>query len=181
MKKGINAILISLLAVTLCTGCAGLNKRIDERRTERKKEIEEGYEAAREAAFGGHYRFLATRVYPGSGYPSRDIGGGSYFLSVDAYDVKAVLPFYGTQYMADRPASPGIRIDGKMENIMIEESDRRHRVLIRFSVRSGNDNYLVYLDIGPDFNANLSISSSKRSTITYSGKVIATEEEEEER
>jgi len=103
-----------------------------------------------------------------------------YYLTVNYYDVQAYLPFFGVQYMADMQIGSGISIDGKLEDIMIEESDSRRRVLVRFSVKSGSDNFIINLDIGPSAEANLTVSSTKRSTITYMGKVSPIEPEEEE-
>ncbi len=144
---------------------------MEELRKKREQKIEEGYKDMREIAFSGLYEFTATHVYPGGGFPSRDITGNRYYLSVNEYDVKADLPFFGTQYMPDKPGRSGVSFEGEMKNLMIEESDNRHRVLVRFSVDDESDNYLITMDIGPSGDANLTISSSKRSTITYVGKI----------
>lgn len=180
MKVKINGIFIIIIIPVLFTACAGLVEKIKERRQEREEEIAQGYEEMKELAFSGSYRFEATHVYPGSGYHAADVTGQNYFLSVHYYDVKAYLPFYGQQYMVDTQRTTGIKIDSKLENIMIEESDSRNRVLVRFTVPGEADNYLISLDIGPSGNANLTISSSRRSTISYTGKVTPLEIEEEE-
>lgn len=183
MKGETGKILIMLLIAFILPGCSVFEARIEEGRIKREQKIKEGYEAVRKMAFSGLYRFTATHVYPSGGYPARDIGGNRYYLSVDVYDVQAFLPFFGEQYMAARPGESGISIDGKLENLMIEESDSRHRVLIRFSVEEESDNYQVTLDIGPSGDANLTISSTKRSTISYVGKVnpLDIEEDKEEK
>ncbi|MFO7851802.1 MAG: DUF4251 domain-containing protein [Bacteroidota bacterium] len=185
MKLKIHGIFIVIIISILLTGCAALVEKIKERRQEREEEIAQGYEEMKELAFSGSYRFEANHVYPGSGYRTADVTGQNYFLSVHYYDVKAYLPFYGQQYMVDTRRTTGIKIDSKLENIMIEESDSRNRVLVRFTVPGEADNYLVSLDIGPSGNANLTISSSRRSTISYTGKVTPLkhegEEEEEEK
>jgi len=179
--KGIIRSVFILIIPVLLTDCAALTREMDKYREKRGKKIEEGYEAIRKMAFSGLYEFRATHVYPSGGYPARNIAGNRYYLSVNVYDVKAFLPFFGVQYMAGRPGESGISLEGKMENLMIEESDSRHRVLIRFSVEEESDNYLITLDIGPGGNASLSISSTKRSTINYVGEVIPVEPAEEEK
>ena len=179
MKGKIHGIVIMFILTVLLAGCAGLAGKMSEHREKREKKIEEGYEAMKKMAFTGLYQFEATRAYA-AGYSSMNLSGGIYYLTVNYYDVKAYLPFFGVQYMADTQIGSGISIDGKLEDIMIEESDSRHRVLVRFSVDSDSDKYLINLDIGPSGEANLTISSSKRSTITYMGKVTPIEPEEEE-
>ncbi len=179
MKSKIPEIVILFIIPVLLTDCTTLSRSMDNYRERREKKIEEGYEAIKQLAFSGLYQFEATRAYA-TGYASVDLAGGIYYLIVNYYEVQAYLPFYGVQYMADMQRGSGISIDGKLEDIMIEESDSRHRVLVRFSVDSDSDKYLINLDIGPSGEANLTISSSKRSTITYMGKVTPIEPEEEE-
>lgn len=176
--KGKSQEIFILLFVFLLTGCAALNRKMDDIREKREKEIQEGYESIKQMVFSGLYQFTATRAHAVGQY-SRDLSGVGYYLAVNYYDVKADLPFFGQQYMADNQRGSGILIEGKMENIMIEESDSRHRVLIRFNVDSRSDNYLINLDIGPSGEANLTISSSRRSTITFRGEVTPIEPEEE--
>ena len=179
MKNKIPEIVILFIIPVLLTDCTALSRSMDKYRERREKKIEEGYEAMKKMAFTGLYQFEATRAYA-AGYSSMNLSGGIYYLIVNYYEVQAHLPFYGVQYMADMQRGSGISIDGKLKDIMIEESDSRHRVLVRFSVDSDSDKYLINLDIGPSGEANLTISSSKRSTITYMGKVTPIEPEEEE-
>jgi len=179
MNNKIPETIILFILSVLLTDCAALNRTLEKQRERREKKIEEGYEAMKELAFSGLYYFEATRAY-GAGYASVDLTGGMYYLTVNYYDVQAYLPFFGVQYMADMQIGSGISIDGKLEDIMIEESDSRRRVLVRFSVKSGSDNFIINLDIGPSAEANLTVSSTKRSTITYMGKVSPIEPEEEE-
>lgn len=180
MKVKIHGILIMIIMMILLSACAGLVENIKKRKQEREKEIVQGYEAMKELAFSGSYQFTATHVYPGGGYRSVNVAGQNYYLTVHYYDVKAYLPFYGQQYMVGTRRETGIQIDSKLDKIMIEESDSRNRVLVRFTVPEKADNYLINLDIGPSGNANLTISCSRKSTISYTGKVTPLEIEEEE-
>lgn len=179
MKNKIPETVLLLIISVLLTDCAALHSTMDKHRERRQKKIEEGYEAMKELAFSGSYQFEATRAY-GAGFASVDLVGDNYYLIVNYYDVYAYLPFFGVQYMADTQRGSGIIIDGKLKDIMIEESDSRHRVIVRFSVNSGSDNLLINLDIGPGGEANLTVSSWRRSSITYMGKVIPIEPDEEE-
>ncbi|MBN1386988.1 MAG: DUF4251 domain-containing protein [Bacteroidales bacterium] len=179
MKGKLTGLVFILIIPVLLTDCAALTSGMDKYREKREKKIKEGYEAMKEMAFSGLYKFSAKRAY-GSGYPSIDIAGGRYYLIVHYYDVVADLPFYGIQHMADTERGSGISIDGKLEDIMIEESDSRNRVLVRFSVESNSERYLINLDISPGGEANLTISSLKRSTIIFIGDVTPIEPEKEE-
>jgi hypothetical protein len=179
MKGKITVIVFILLIPVLLTGCGALSRKMDEHHEKREEKIDEGYEAIREMVFSGLYQFKAKRAY-GAAFPSVDIAGGQYYLQVHYYDVVADLPFYGTRHLADIQGKSGIIIDNKLEEIMIEESDSRKRVLIRFSVEGDSEKFLINLDIGPGGEATLTVSSLRRSTISYIGKVTPTEPEEEE-
>ncbi|MCF8221510.1 MAG: DUF4251 domain-containing protein [Bacteroidales bacterium] len=172
-------ILIILLLLFYFYGCASIARKIDERREIREKRIAKGYENMKKLAHSGLYEFKADRAYS-SNYSSMDITGSYYYLIINYYDVEAFLPYYGTRYMADPHNTGGIRINGKLEKLMIEESDSRHRVRVKFSVSSNSETFLINLDIGPSGEAMLTISSSKRSSITYMGTVSETETETEE-
>ncbi len=179
MKTKVPEIAILLIISVLLIDCSALNRTMDKHRERREKEVEEGYEAMKELAFSGLYQFEATRAY-GAAFASVDLRGGIYYLIVNYYEVYAYLPFYGVQHMADSQRESSISIEGELEDIMIEESDSRHRVLVRFSVKGDSDTYIINLDIGPNADANLTVSSTRRSTITYLGKVTPFEPEEEE-
>lgn len=179
MKTNIFKItMLAVMALLLCQ-CASLSRKIEERRDRREKEIQQGYTAVKEMVHAGLYEFIATRAYP-AGYSSVDISGSSNHLTVRYYQVKAFLPFFGVRHMADAKGQPGIRIDTRMEDLMIEESDSRNRVMVNFTARGGSDKYRIILDIGPDGNARLTVTSTKTSTISYHGRVYPLEPEEEE-
>ena len=179
MKTNISKItLLALIPLLLCQ-CAPLSRKVEERRDRREKEIKEGYAAIKEMVHSGLYEFTATRAYP-AGYSSVDISGSNNYLTVRYYDVKGFMPFFGVRHMADAQRQSGIRIDTKMEELMIEESDGRHRVLVSFTARGESDTYRMTLDIGPDGHARLTVASSKTSTISYHGRVSPIEPEEEE-
>lgn len=179
MKTNIYKIAILAVIPLLLLQCAPLSRKVEERRDRREKEIKEGYADIKEMVHSGLYEFTGTRAYP-SGYPSVDITGNTNYLTVRYYDVEAFLPFFGVRHMVDRPMESGIRIDSEIEDLMIEESDSRHRVMVSFKARGESDRYSIMMDIGPDGNARLTVASSKTSTISYHGRISAVEPEEEE-
>ena len=184
MKRNRNILLLACAIPVILSGCALIESNSEEKRKEREKKLVEGYENIKKIVFSGNYIFEATHMYPGGGLPAKHLSGGNYYLEVDIYDVTSVLPFYGTSYLSGSPGESGIRIDGKMEDLMIEESDSRKRVLVKFSVKDDSDDYLILLSISPNGDANLTISSAKRSSISYNGNITQadiSEEEEEEK
>ncbi|MDZ7737824.1 MAG: DUF4251 domain-containing protein [Bacteroidales bacterium] len=171
---------LAIIPLLLCH-CSSLSRKVEERRDRREKEIIEGYADIKDMVHSGLYEFTATRAYP-SGYSSMDISSTNNYLTVRYYDVEAFMPFFGVRHMIDSKMQPGIRIDSKMEDLMIEESDNRHRVLVSFNARGESDKYSIMMDIGPDSNARLTVYSAKTSTISYHGTVSPIEpgmEEEE--
>ncbi len=180
MKRTRSIILIVCAMPLILSACALIESRSEEKRKEREQKLVEGYENMKKIVFSGNYIFEATHMYPGGGHPAKNLSGGAYYLEVDVYDVTSVLPFYGTQYISGIPGESGIRIDGQMENLMIEESDSRKRVLVKFSVKDDSDDYLISLSISPNGDANLTISSAKRSSISYNGNITQPDISEEE-
>ncbi|HCC70311.1 MAG TPA: hypothetical protein DEQ09_04055 [Bacteroidales bacterium] len=162
--KGKQGIIVILIIHFLLGGCAAIAEKMDERREKREKEIEEGYEAVKKMVFSGLYTFTSN----------------SNYLSVNYYDVEVFFPHFGAGDIKNLPGRSHLRINSKLENLMIEESDIRHRVLVRFTVDTKTDKYMINIDIAPNFDANLNISSSKISTITYMGKIRPIENEKEE-
>lgn len=181
MKGNSNIILLACAIPIILSGCALVESGSEEKRKEREQKLVEGYENMKKIVFSGNYIFEATHMYPGGGHPAKHLSGGNYYLEVDIYDVTSVLPFYGTRYLSGSPGESGIRIDGEMEDLMIEESDSRKRVLVKFSVQDDSDDYLISLSITPNGDANLTISSAKRSSISYNGKISQPDLSEEEK
>ncbi len=179
MKTNTFKITVLVIIPLLLCQCAPLSRKVEDRRDRREKEIKEGYAAIKEMVHSGLYEFTATRAYP-AGYSSVDISGSGNYLSVRYYDVKAFMPFFGVRYMTDATRESGIRVDTKLEDLMIEESDSRHRVLVVFTARGESDKYRITLDIGPDGYARLTVASSKTSTISYHGRVSPIEPEKKE-
>lgn len=172
MKRNSNIILLVCAIPIILSGCALIESRSEEKRKEREQKLVEGYENIKKIIFSGKYIFEATHMYPAGGYPAKSISGSNYYLEVDIYDVTSVLPFYGTRYLSAIPPESGIRIDGELEDLMIEESDSRKKVLVKFSVKDDSDEYLISLSITSNGDANLTISSAKRSSISYNGKIV---------
>lgn len=179
MKRNIFKITILVIIPLLLWQCAPLSRKVEERRDRREKEIQEGYAGIKEMVHSGLYEFTATRAYP-AGYSSVDISGTNNYLTVRYYDVQAFMPFFGVRHMADPQRQSGISINDRMEDLMIEESDGRHRVMVNFTAMGESDKYRITLDIGPDSYARLTVVSSKTSTISYHGRVSPVEPEEEE-
>jgi len=180
MKRTANIILTVCAIPVILSACALLGPGSEEEAKEREQKIVEGYENIKKIIFSGKYVFEATHMYPGGGYPAKNISGSNYYMEVDVYDVTSILPFYGERYMSAFPTESGIRIDGKLEDLMIEESDRRKKVLVKFSVEDDSDDYLISLNITSNGDANLTISSAKKSSITYNGKITRLEPSEKE-
>jgi len=179
MKNRFNIAVLLIFVMFIC-GCASVRENAKDRRERREEKIEKGFEEVKKTVFAGLYIFKARRVNPGAGFSPRDLTGYNSYLAVEYYDVESYLPFFGTVHIAELPNRPGINIEGKLENLVIEEKNYRHRVVVKFDVDTSDDKYQVTIDIAPNFDASLTISSSKRSTITYTGKLYQLEIDDEE-
>jgi len=179
MKAKLFRIFILAMTVLIACRCASYYRKLDERREKKEIKMAEGYDEMKRLVHEGRYIFTATRVHPLSFSPV-NVRGLGYFLSVNYYDVEARLPFYGRMHSYNPQDPTGIRIDGKLEDIMIEESDFNHRVQVKFSIKTKGEKFRISMDILPEGSARLTVSSVKRSSILYYGSVSVPEEEEEE-
>ena len=179
MKASLFRILILAMIALIACRCASYYRKLDERREKKEMAMAEGYGEMKKLVHEGRYIFTATRVHPLS-FPPVNVRGLNYFLSVNFYDVEARLPYYGRMHSYDPRYPTGIRIKGKLEDIMIEESDFNRRVKVSFSVRTKGEKFRISMDVLPEGSARLTVSSAKRSSIVYYGNVSVAEEEEEE-
>lgn len=170
MKRNIYKITVPVILALLLCQCSPLSKRAEERRERREKEIREGYAGIKEMVHSGLYEFIAKHAYP-MAYSPVDITSSIYYLRVRYYDVKAYLPFFGRRHTANIGRHSGIKIDAKLQDLMIEERDGHHRVLVTFNVPGEADKYRITMDIGPEGDTRLTVVSSKTSTISFYGKV----------
>lgn len=97
--------------------------------------------------------------------------GNTNFIRFEGETVEVFLPYYGVRYSGGGPGSEGgIKYEGPIENYQVEERLKQREVLVSFEGQNKDNEHLKFLiTLYPNGNANTSVTSSQRSTITYRG------------
>ena len=84
------------------------------------------------------------------------------------------MPFFGRAYSAVAYGNDtGFSFKGKPEKFTTEKSKRSFQ--INALVKGEADIFRLFLSVGSEGSASLSISSDNRSTISYQGEIFAPE------
>lgn len=119
---------------------------------------------------------------PGSNVSRIDLTGNSNYLKIDGDSISAYLPFYGERQLGGGYSNRtvGIEIDGEYRDLKVTKGKKDSKE-IRFSAKdknSTNENYNVYIQVFSNKTSNITINSSHRTRIRYSGKMTPLEKEE---
>lgn len=95
------------------------------------------------------------------------------YIRVNGENVKLFLPYFGVRHSGGGPGNEGgIKYEGPLENFKVEQRMKQQDVLVSFEGQNENNEQLKFLiTIYPNGNANTSVSSSQRSSISYRGEL----------
>lgn len=159
MKKGIIGFLTMVLILSACSSSTNTakseNKAADFERTAALIE-------------NGNYLFTVRSASP-TGARTVQITSSYVMKAADGL-YEALLPYFGRMYSGGYGEGGSIEFSGEPEDLQIERNDRKHKVTLRFSIKSNAENYEVKLSVGASGYGNLVISSTKRNTISYYGQ-----------
>jgi len=98
----------------------------------------------------GSFHFVALRAFP-SGGPTIDLATQNAFAGISNKSASADLPYFGTATgsVGYSPESGGIKFDGPMEGANLSVKEKKSRIVLTFSVKSGRDQYkCIYTIMG---------------------------------
>jgi hypothetical protein len=140
----------------------------EEKRLELQKQVEE-------IILSKQFVFVATRALP--------MGGSSIFLTQNSNYLKfapisidSYMPFFGNVYSPDYNVDPGVKFEGKPQEFMIKKLEKDKGYDIRAKVSIPKDTYDIFMHVSLDGTANLTISSYRRSSISYMGTIALPEQ-----
>ena len=100
------------------------------------------------------------------------------FLRINDENASADMPYFGRAFSAGYSSSGGgIKFEGTMDELDIQKNDKKHRVIVKFTIKGIDDTYVNTLTIYGLESATLNVSSNKRQGITYTGVINAFKEE----
>jgi len=143
----------------------------DSKKDTREKEKEEQYQALLLLINNQQYEFRANRANPQRG-PQVDLTTRENFLRINKEHAAADMPYFGRAFSAGYSASDGgVQFEGPMETYEVIKNDKKRRLTIKFKIKGPDDTYTCTLNVSAPNSAILSVISTRRQTISYSGVV----------
>jgi hypothetical protein len=119
------------------------------------------------------FTFVAQWAYPVGG-GQIDLRTNPNHVSFDPEQLEGFMPFFGTGYVGlGFGGESGIRFNDKP--IEYNTSRTKKYFLIEAKVKGVNDVFRLALTVTAEGRADLSVISNNRSTIRYSGEIMAPE------
>ena len=159
------SILILLVSISLVS-------LAQESKKERKnKEKAEQYKLVQELIQAGEFEFIGIRATPQKGRQV-DLQSRTNYMRISNSNATADMPYFG---VAHNPGygggDSGVKFDGTPIDYKVEENDKKQKVIVKFRMKEKMEVYDCILTISSIENATFSVTSSRRSSITYYGKV----------
>ena len=95
----------------------------------------------------------------------------SYTLEVRDGIYRAYLPYFGRAYNASYGGNGGVEFEGEPTDLKVDKNGDKRTITISFNIKNKDESYGCSLVTGGSGNGTLTITSSKRSTISYYGMV----------
>lgn len=171
MKK-----LLTLIALTVFT----LNPIIGQTKKELKAEKKQKeYLSTKELIDSKQYEFTGEWATSNTGRQINLISNPT-FMKIDNTKGDAFFPFFGTAHSGAgySTGNGGIEFKNELEDYTVTYNDKKQKIVIKFNVKSENDNYKVTINAFAGGNTSITIDSNNRSVMNYSGDIKALEKKE---
>lgn len=146
-----------------------------------KKELkaakkQQEYEATKKLIDTKQYEFTGEWATSSKGRRINLISNPTY-LKVEANLGDAFFPFFGTAFSgAAYPSGDGgIEFKTELENYTVTLNDKKQEIGIKFKAKGNNDTFDINIRVFPGGKASITINSTNRSVMNYSGNMKALE------
>lgn len=117
--------------------------------------------------------FIPRIVLP-SGMKSVTLSLNQNFVKFQPDFIDSDMPFFGSVYSGvGYGTDTGLSFKGQPKTFTVEKQEKGFQINV--VVRGETDNFSLFLSVGFEGSASLSISSHNRSTISYQGEIAAPE------
>lgn len=168
---------VTYLSILLCLLFA-LNAVAQTSKKEQKqiRKLEQ-FEKTKELIASSNYQFIGKFAMPQKGRQI-DLSSRSNFMKIIGNNGKAEMPYFGVAYSGGYSGGGGgITFDSEVEEYKVVENDKKYRITVTFKIKGKGETYDCTLQAGSMENASLSVSSSRRSSIRYTGTLSQIETE----
>ena len=152
--------LLTVLAVTLLTGCAALRQAPEEKAAE-KLRLEQSLDARK-------YQIDIDYMIPLRG-PGKSVTG-SYSLSIDESVIESNLPYFGVAYNIPYGGGKALSFKGSIGEYRDSGWAKDRRTII-VSTDNGEDTLTFTITVFDDGTADISVRSRNREDIGFRGKI----------
>ncbi|MCB4808452.1 DUF4251 domain-containing protein [Tamlana sp. 62-3] len=116
-------------------------------------------------------------LQPGSNASSINLIGNSNYLKISGDSIYSYLPYFGERQMHVNygGTDSAIQFKGLMSDYKVSKrKDAGYN--ISFNAKSNSENFNVYITLWPNLKSSMSLNSSSRFSISYTGSVNKTVE-----
>jgi hypothetical protein len=161
-----------LLIFFLVFGLSNVSAQVKSKKELRKERKVEQQKQIAIMVNAKEFVFVANRALP-QGYKTVDLTTNSNSLKFQPEMIESYMPYFGRAYNVKSGSDTGIKFEGKPDEFTVITVKRGYEV--RAKVKSQYDYFDLYMTIGFEGNASLTITSNNRSTITYYGNIESLE------
>jgi len=151
-----------------------INLSFAQTKEEKKKIKEEAakkeYETTKSLIEAGAYIFTADWITTQKG-KRISLATNPGFLKIEKENAEADLPYFGVAQVASYSTNGGIVFNEENATYKVEFDDKKQKVVIQFNATEKSEYFSIILSVFKSGNASLDISSNKRNSIGYDGKV----------
>jgi len=170
-----NRKLIFLFIISTLITVAGFSQEKSKKELKAEKKIEEQRRV--EALINSNNFVFEARTALPTGMRPIDLSTRSNYVTFEPEMIDSYMPFFGKAYSgAGFGNDNGLEFKGKPEEFTLEKGKKNYQ--INTLVKGESDSYRISLSVSFSGYASLSISSNKRSTISYQGEISEIKKEE---
>jgi len=150
----------------------------DSKKEQKQKKKLAKFENTMELLASKNYQFTGKFAIPQKGRQV-DLASRPNFMKIMGDSGKAQIPYFGVAHSGGYPgADGGIVFDSELEEYKVVENDKKLRVTVTFRIKGKGETYDCTLQAGSIENASLSVMSSRRGSIRYTGIIKAIEKDQ---
>ena len=151
-----------------------INLSFAQNKEEKKKKKEETanneYETTKTLIESGAYQFIPVWAITQKGNRINLTTNYGY-LKIIKDNAEADLPYFGIAQVPSYSGDGGIKFNNENVSYQIEINDKKQIINIKFEANYKSESLKLILSVFKSGNASLNISSSKRNSISYNGKI----------
>lgn len=158
---------IFLILMLLSFLVTNIYSQDDDNQSVRKKRQNERYEQTRLLLESLQFEFQARNALVSRG-GSVDLTTNRNYVRFTPELIDSYMPFFGRAYSIGFN-DKGLRFRGKPEDFKIRK--RRKQFEVNASVAAEQDMFRIYMNVTPDGNASMTITSTNREPMNFSGSI----------